>query len=115
MSTNPVDAMDPELKAKWLEALRSGRYAQTREYLRQDGGFCCLGVLCDIANPEAWTEGEGWLYENEEIREVDTCELPVPFRRNIGISDIREQQLIELNDEAKASFEQIADWIEANL
>lgn len=41
-----------EVKAKWLEALRSGRYAQGRGALcrvKPDGSrsFCCLGVLAD--------------------------------------------------------------------
>ena len=45
--------LKPEVKAAWLEALRSGRYTQAQGYLttitdgeRRD---CCLGVLCDVA------------------------------------------------------------------
>lgn len=46
--------MKPEIKALWLEALRSGEYDQTKGWLavpKDDGavGYCCLGVLCDIA------------------------------------------------------------------
>lgn len=33
---------------KWLNALRVGGYEQTMERLRDDGGFCCLGVACDL-------------------------------------------------------------------
>lgn len=40
----------PEIKAEWLRRLRSGEYPQTRRgVLRAGGGYCCLGVLCDIA------------------------------------------------------------------
>lgn len=61
--------MKKEVKEKWLEALRSGKYTQTSSVLRDsadDGkyGYCCLGVLCDIyaqendmkweGSPEAW-------------------------------------------------------------
>lgn len=50
-----MDKMDPEVKALWLTALRSGEYRQTTENLkidRGDGkgvGYCCLGVLCELA------------------------------------------------------------------
>lgn len=41
--------MNPEIKGRWLEALRSGDYPQTRRRLADDNGYCCLGVLCEIA------------------------------------------------------------------
>lgn len=40
--------MNPEIKALWLAALRSGEYKQGRGALSSDGEYCCLGVLCDI-------------------------------------------------------------------
>lgn len=42
--------MNPEIKALWLAALRSGDYKQGQGVLR-DGAdnFCCLGVLTDLA------------------------------------------------------------------
>lgn len=50
--------LKPEVKAAWLEALRSGEYKQTREMLESpvDGGFCCLGVLCNLAEKEGVVE-----------------------------------------------------------
>lgn len=37
--------MDPEIKTKWLEALRSGRYKQAQRTLSKDADtYCCLGV-----------------------------------------------------------------------
>ena len=50
--------MNPEIKQKWLNALRSGEYPQARKSLRNGNGFCCLGVLCDIYSKEtnkSWT------------------------------------------------------------
>lgn len=43
--------MDPELKTKWVAALRSGEYTQGRGYLYHPltNSFCCLGVLCAVA------------------------------------------------------------------
>jgi hypothetical protein len=40
--------MKPEVKAKWIAALRSGEYKQGRGVLRDGDTFCCLGVLCDL-------------------------------------------------------------------
>jgi hypothetical protein len=37
-----------EVKEKWLTALRSGEYEQTTQSLKNDGRYCCLGVLTDI-------------------------------------------------------------------
>jgi hypothetical protein len=50
--------VNPDIKAKWLEDLRSGNFRQGRAVLhrvtRDDNGkivheFCCLGVLCEQA------------------------------------------------------------------
>jgi hypothetical protein len=48
--------MDPEVRKKWVEALRSGKYEQNKHGLcavDPDGGdgmaHCCLGVLCELA------------------------------------------------------------------
>ena len=44
--------MNQEIKAKWVAALRSGEYTQTKERLRDVSGHCCLGVLCEISKKE---------------------------------------------------------------
>jgi hypothetical protein len=41
--------MNPEIKASWVEALRSEEYKQGANALHRNGTFCCLGVLCDLA------------------------------------------------------------------
>ena len=41
--------MNPEIRARWTAALRSGEYEQGRSVLRHNDLFCCLGVLCDLA------------------------------------------------------------------
>lgn len=52
--------MDAELKAKWVTALRSGEYRQGAGQLRFEDTFCCLGVLCDIIDPERWGASHKW-------------------------------------------------------
>jgi hypothetical protein len=41
--------MDAEIKSRWITALRSGDYEQTHRRLADRDGYCCLGVLCEIA------------------------------------------------------------------
>jgi hypothetical protein len=38
-----------QVRKAWVKALRSGEYKQTIGRLRDKSGFCCLGVLCDLA------------------------------------------------------------------
>jgi hypothetical protein len=51
--------MNPELKPKLLDALRSGEYKQGRGQLRVNDCYCILGVVTDIyakEHGEEWTE-----------------------------------------------------------
>jgi hypothetical protein len=71
MSDTPK--MNPEVKAKWVEALRSGDYHKGQfglRYKTPEGhadGYCCLGVLCDLYNKETgqgeWGERVGNRYD----------------------------------------------------
>lgn len=58
--------MNKDAKALWLTALRSGEYEQSSGALKgvnEDGkvGYCCLGVLTDIAIKTGVVDGE-WIY-----------------------------------------------------
>lgn len=44
-----MSKMNPEVKQLWLDALRNGGFQQTRGALHDDKGYCCLGVLCEVA------------------------------------------------------------------
>lgn len=50
--------MNTEVKQKWIDALRSGKYDQGSEKLRSVQGYCCLGVLCDLYSQEQDSEWE---------------------------------------------------------
>jgi hypothetical protein len=52
--------VDRELVVRWIEALESGRYRQTRSCLRDAKGYCCLGVLCEVADPGRYREDGGY-------------------------------------------------------
>lgn len=105
--------MNPEIKAKWLAALRGGQYAQATGTLRSEDGerHCCLGVLCDIVEPDEWRHNDEyckWWHR-------DSCELASLSVANAA--DIEEDSqitLAKLNDSGE-TFAEIADFIEANL
>ena len=63
--------MNPEVKQKWIDALRSGKYEQGSEKLRSVSGYCCLGVLCDLYAQEHNTEWEFRGYEETNLQPKD--------------------------------------------
>lgn len=89
--------IDQDLKSKWVEALRSGEYTQTRgafsRWNVKDGSvfytYCALGVLGKL------TEGSalGFVY---------------------GLGQ-KANRIAAMNDLEGYTFSQIADWIEANV
>jgi hypothetical protein len=114
--------LKPEVKAKWLEALRSGNYRQGRGLLRNlENDYCCLGVLCDVdtETEQCWYLGFG-AYKfgvNESTVELEYFQrLCVPDKQTslLHYHDIR-QRLIRMNDKEGKSFTEIADYIEENL
>lgn len=112
--------MDPEIRAKWTAALRSGDIEQAHEALRDGDGRCCLGVLCDLAveegviRPPVWDDDDGWLYDG--IQDV----LPLSVAKwarmpsstnNPDVPGNPGHTLAERNDEGW-TFAQIADAID---
>ena len=51
-----------DLYERWIEALESGKYPKTQGMLRNDDGYCCLGVVCDVADPNLWQQHAGFYY-----------------------------------------------------
>lgn len=107
------DKMKPEVKKRWLEALRSGRFRQTRVgYLQHKTAFCCLGVLCKTEGLPIYAHGVP--DEDGRTQDGDT-ELSFRDLGRFGLSWKAQNKLIDLNDSAHYSFKKIADWIEKNL
>ena len=115
--------MNQELKAKWLEALRSGNYQQGKGSLKvvlPDGPpvFCCLGVLADVMG-KTWTSSN---YGGSEQVLIDTDGgrftkyLPNSVESDAGLPmSTTQKHLAMMNDAEGKTFDQIADYIEANL
>jgi len=110
--------MNPQIKQKWVDALRSGGYQQGRNYLRTDNRFCCLGVLCDLYGKEnnvEWNFDEDGNYYRFQDHPAS---LPFPVIEWAGVGShnpsIPGTSLVGLNDNG-STFNEIADFIEEHL
>jgi hypothetical protein len=64
--------INPKIKELWCAALESEEYLQAKGRLRTETGFCCLGVLSDLAvkaGVQEWIysadDGDGYVIPNE--------------------------------------------------
>lgn len=105
--------LDPEFKAKWVAALRSGEYKQGKYNLLTEHhgacSFCCIGVagmLRGISKEELSNKSN---YDDPAyskcLPELDRSILYVLGEMNDG----------SFNQVGAKSFSEIADYIEANL
>lgn len=114
--------MKTTIARRWAKALRSGRYVQTTDQLRNGEDekgrpkMCCLGVLCDLHAKSTKTEWRGDKYLGLH------GELPVEVQEWAGIKSdapdnptLGKNQAIAMNDSLGRSFKQIALAIERNI
>lgn len=106
------ETVNKEVRAKWIAALRSGRYAQGTGTLRKHDKFCCLGVLCDVIDSESWQDMSGGNYWQRNHGGENL--LPTHIEELTGITRDLQWALADMND-LGASFAAIADHIEANI
>lgn len=132
-------ALNPSTKKAWLRALRSGDYPQGSFYLRRNtaeniSNYCCMGVFADLIEPKAWVtcldspvyEWHSYFgvfpvnYFTEQQKEIfgqltkdrkggNESVMWVLMKANDG-HDENGQTVIP-----RATFEQIALWIERYL
>lgn len=110
--------MKPEIKEKWLAALRSGEYKQGQCALRKkDNKFCCLGVLADLYAKEMGIE---WKMEEDCYKILDQGgTLPIWIAdwaeiMSDGYVDRDHLTLASMNDHGH-TFSEIADVIEKHF
>lgn len=109
---------------KWIDALRSGKYAQQHNSLlaqRQGSAvrYCCLGVLCEIAGvPSKEHPADGVLsFEDEQRLLSKKTQEFAALRSRSGDVDASAFGLYSctlMNDKRKYTFTEIADAIETN-
>jgi hypothetical protein len=127
--------MNAEIKARWLAALRSGKFKQGRYRLRKNDHYCCLGVLCEVVHEDV---GGWWARPRENETSVWPCTqqayvfktepgagtvalLPKAVAEHagldpdqLGVSILPHWMLTDMNDQGN-NFAEIADSIEKHL
>ena len=139
---NAIIKLKPDIKQRWVEALRSKKYKQGRErLLDEDDNYCCLGVLGDLAVEDNVCSWEDYGYLDDGSGESSYLALPRfiadwacspedalylktenPSEEDAfsflvyfeGVAPRRLTSLDTLNDRG-ITFEEIADLIEAQL
>ena len=116
MSAPPVVSRPrEEVVKRWVAALRSGEYKQTQGQLWSGDGFCCLGVLCDLAAKDGGPQWERDSFAGSSAHpEIAMWNWVVgrgQGRDAIAISE----RLVEANDRQLKTFRQIASIIEEEL
>ena len=116
--------LDPEVKEKWLAALRSGEYEQGDGQLCYNGKFCCLGVLNDVLDL-GYPEDYGYLTgSHPDVR----IKLKEKYGVDLGWGELAlltgepalilpediQSELAHMNDCGR-TFDEIADYIERHL
>lgn len=124
--------MNEEIKAKWIAALRSGKYVQGVERLHRkslnNDEFCCLGVLCEIAADNDVVDRVGTDYSIGYWNRMTEgyaswASLPTSvmlwagLRQDDPVINPFESAttLSNLNDSQRLSFDEIATVIEEAL
>ena len=133
--------MDKEVKELWLTALRSGEYQQAKGALRRKDddefgtGYCCLGVLCDIAAKQGVCSELEYFGEDSEVDRAPGYYIPTKMdddgeyqgatlyncafppdhvREWAGLDDHQQNDLAQINDES-SDFSRTIEYIESNL
>lgn len=117
--------MKQEIKEQWTGALRSGDYNQGTGHLREGDGYCCLGVLCDLAvkagvipEPSVSDSGVYTYCDAQRSRYYLPHAVRLWAELDSDNPTVRVQggnmYLAELNDDG-VPFDEIADHIDANL
>jgi len=130
--------MKKKIKDLWVEALRSGKYRQGKGYLNNNGRYCCLGVLCELALKAGVLKekfrmmGRTYYYRTGEVSGKEGAAILVPSKvmEWAGLksasgsvsgkslvkrdNNVKFYGLDALNDDGGAKFDEIADVIEKN-
>ena len=122
--TKPVYRSPEKVYDLWIAALESGEYKQAKGKLKTYEGFCCLGVLCDLAIKD----GSGMRWDKHTNLKVGSAEhyydlMPPGFLcEYLGLTEcdnnhvyasyspVKAVELAEMND-AGDTFEEIAKHI----
>ena len=110
----------------WIKALRSGEYKQTAQCLKNQYGYCCLGVAADLLVKESagvcfWELAPlqtDYIFQDPSSNELDATHdsmLPDDTAAKFGLREGEQDLLAGMNDSSRNTFLEIADYIEENI
>ena len=111
--------MKASVKARFIKALRSGKYKQGFGTMRDSNDkFCVLGVLCNLHAQEHPVIAKKQKYKTEYLG--DSASLPMVVQTWAGLSSDNpklpgvkgQPTLMHLNDSKRLTFPEIATLIE---
>lgn len=114
MIRNLTDEQKASL-AKWIAALRSGKYIQGQGTLFKYDKYCCLGVVPELEELK-WQEdvsGAHYVTNSMGSRYVNT--LPEDLQDKYGLNNFMQSVLVEANDAKGRTFVEIAAALEQYL
>lgn len=133
-----MSKMVPEVKGLLLDALKSGEYEKTVGMLKRHKddntvGYCCLGVLSDVASKQGVcgefkraTDAAGYVeswynlpeeatdYYGNSYVEYNTAFLPGSVSKWSGLDSDTQNTLADINDNSE-DFGPVIEYIETNL
>lgn len=107
------ERLNPAVKQRWVDALRSGAFRQTTGQLfnREDYGYCCLGVLKQI---EGYSQAE----DGSELLDP-ACGLSNEIQGHLSAANDGEGRELQdkyapipHSDGPSSDFNEIAQWID---
>lgn len=96
---------------KWIVALRSGKYQQTKCKLQDEDGYCCLGVACKVLSKNYKKQKNGMLSGKLPSKSLGAQKWVVNI--NYDFDSKTGKPLVTLNDIFRFNFDEIADLLEA--
>lgn len=108
--------MNKKIQQKWIKALRSNKYKQIKNNMRDKDGFCVIGLLLDIIRDKYslfWnfndcTNTYRLCYKQYLFDHVDFLLI----LKNINLDIDIVNKIMILNDKKNYNFRQLANYIE---
>lgn len=116
--------MNKEIKDQWIAALTNGEYKQTTGEFRDDKGFCCLGVLCDLHSKETGTPWEDYDHINDiKVYMSESGALPLCVQVWAGLEQSNGTHVVidglntslPVHNDKRRTFAEIAKAIDEQL
>lgn len=92
-----------EVVKMWKEAMLSGEYVQIRGPMKDENGFCAMGVLWDVLAKAGVLD----IYDNGWPKTDMTA------GDFLGVSDTYTYDIVYMNDKQGKTFEEICEYIDS--